>query len=450
METRIALWASSPVLRMFPVLLLSVVVPAVQLPPEIQADRHLLEAEKEIRERDFKGAKTSLDRILSLQVHHDLELPAEFFFRYAEVSNRLSLYEEAIQFVTKYLTLAGRAGQYYRAALELLSEAEAAAEVARKRAKAAAEAARKRAEEERKRAEAAAEAARKRAEEERKRAEAAAEAARKRAEEERKRAEAAAEAARKRAEEERKRAEAAAEAARKRAEEERKRAQSAVAAGAVPTCAGQAEGSGCWMELESRPVFCYVWNGYLEPDETVTWTGECSGGLAQGTGTLTWVWDRGQETIEATGFLQDGKRHGDWALRYADGRVQEGPYVDGKRHGNWVARFPNGEVREGPVLDGQVTGDWVFRFPDGRLAEGPVVDNKQQGDWVIRYSDGDVWEGPYLDGKRHGDWIIRDKKGRVWGGGSYEEGHKQGRWLERNSKGKKSKYKYVNGKQVYD
>ena len=98
---------------------------ALQLPPDMQADRYLLQAEEQIERRNFDAAKQSLDRILALQEQHGLELPEEFFFRYAEVVERLGLYDEAIESVTKYLTLAGRDGAHYRAALRLLNSAEA-------------------------------------------------------------------------------------------------------------------------------------------------------------------------------------------------------------------------------------------------------------------------------------------------------------------------------------
>ena len=98
---------------------------ALQLPPDMQADRYLLQAEEQIERRNFAAAKQSLDRILALQEQHGLELPQEFFFRYAEVVERLGLYDEAIESVTKYLTLAGRDGAHYRAALRLLNSAEA-------------------------------------------------------------------------------------------------------------------------------------------------------------------------------------------------------------------------------------------------------------------------------------------------------------------------------------
>ena len=98
---------------------------ALQLPPDMQADRYLLQAEEQIEKRNFAAAKQSLDRILALQDQHGLELPAEFFFRYAEVLQRLGLFDEAIESVTKYLTLAGRDGEHYREALRLLNSAEA-------------------------------------------------------------------------------------------------------------------------------------------------------------------------------------------------------------------------------------------------------------------------------------------------------------------------------------
>ena len=177
MKKRRKWWTSAVVSGVY-LWLLPVVVAALQLPPEIQADRYLLQAEKHIQEQNFESAKAAMDRILALEAEHGLKLPEEFFFRYAEVSDRLGLSGTVIDFLTKYLTLAGQDGEHYREALEMLNEAEAAVEAARKRAeeeRRRAEAARKRAEEERRRAEAAAEAAKRRAE-------AAAETARRRAE----------------------------------------------------------------------------------------------------------------------------------------------------------------------------------------------------------------------------------------------------------------------------
>ena len=165
------------------------------------------------------------------------------------------------------------------------------------------------------------------------------------------------------------------------------------------TCEGRPKGSACWMGLADRPE-CYLWNPNLQPGETATWTGECSGRLAHGTGTIAWVWDGGREISESTGRLEDGKRHGRWVERLVawDAKiVQEGPYENGKRHGDWVehTKYRSGDdysVHEGPYVDGEQHGQWVARFPDGRVWEGPIVKGASHGVWVTRDSDGRVEE----------------------------------------------------------
>ena len=100
--------------------------PAAQLSPEIQADRYLMQAEDRIQKQDFAGAKAALDHILELEAEQGLTLPEAFYFRHAEVAQRVGDHEEAIESVTRYLTVAGRDGEHYREALRLLNAAEAA------------------------------------------------------------------------------------------------------------------------------------------------------------------------------------------------------------------------------------------------------------------------------------------------------------------------------------
>lgn len=117
------------------------------------------------------------------------------------------------------------------------------------------------------------------------------------------------------------------------------------------TCDGQTEGTTCWLELAGQPG-CYVFTGHLLPDESDTWTGPCVEGLAHGTGTFTRVSSEGTRTI-ATGLIRNGKRHGQWVEREADGDVWEGPYVDGKRHGRWVFRSKYGRSLSEEYVNGE-------------------------------------------------------------------------------------------------
>lgn len=182
------------------------------------------------------------------------------------------------------------------------------------------------------------------------------------------------------------------------------RAESAALFQGEPKCAGRPKGAACWREL-SNQIGCHAWTSNHEPDAVVTWTAECSKGVAQGRGTLKWVWDEDQETVETTGRLRNGKRHGRWVMHWADGGVSEGTFSQGRRHGRWAERWTNGTVGEG-------------RYVKGR----------RQGRWVIRDGYGTTHEGSYRDGKQHGKWVAR-RDGRVVGEAKFVEG--KGRWIDK-------------------
>ena len=162
-----------------------------------------------------------------------------------------------------------------------------------------------------------------------------------------------------------------------------------------PECA--AKGTPDWTGVINKPN-CRVWVDCYVPDQTVTWSGTCSGGFADGQGTLEQ--SEGEGTHIGTGTYSNGKAHGRWVWRYASGQVQEGPFVDGKRHGRWVVRFAKGILAEaeGPFVDGEMLGRWVLRHANG-TSEGPLVDGKPHGRWVVRYRDGKVTETVYVDGR---------------------------------------------------
>ena len=210
------------------------------------------------------------------------------------------------------------------------------------------------------------------------------------------------------------------------------------------TCAGKSAGAECWMAVTDQSG-CYVWNPNLQPDETVSWTGGCAGGQAQGEGTVKWVWDSGKKSSESTGSLQHGKMHGPWVVRFANGSVHEGPYVEGKRHGQWVERFADGGAAEGSWVEDKRHGQWILRYPNGDVWRGPFVNGKRHGDWIERNADGTSRQGPYVEGIKQGDWVEHDDDGTSRRG-SYKEGEKNGQWVSLRSDG--SVYEegpYVNG-----
>ena len=93
-----------------------------QLPPEIMVDSYLVRAERLLAAKDYGAALNMMAKIVALQKEHDLRLPEEFPFKYARVALSAGSIEVALESVNRYLVAAGRGGEFYRPALELLDE----------------------------------------------------------------------------------------------------------------------------------------------------------------------------------------------------------------------------------------------------------------------------------------------------------------------------------------
>ena len=96
---------------------------AQELPSGIQMDRLMVQVDRQMAGGQYAAALRTLDRILALQAEHDLELPLAFWMKRAEAAVGAADYLEAIASATRYLEAAGREGEHYVAALELLDGA---------------------------------------------------------------------------------------------------------------------------------------------------------------------------------------------------------------------------------------------------------------------------------------------------------------------------------------
>ena len=97
---------------------------AVQLPPEVMVDKYLLQVTMLSEEKDYKGALEAMERVVALQKEHDLTMPEEFPFRYAQTALAAGSVQAAIDSANRYLIAVGREGKHYQEALELLVKAE--------------------------------------------------------------------------------------------------------------------------------------------------------------------------------------------------------------------------------------------------------------------------------------------------------------------------------------
>ena len=193
----------------------------------------------------------------------------------------------------------------------------------------------------------------------------------------------------------------------------KKRDLNRYALGLLLICLSTLASGGEWI---SDTHGCKLWNAFPRPGQSVTWSGACRDGYADGHGVAEWFKD-GQFTGRAEGDSVAGKRTGKGVVVWADGGRYEGDFVDGKRTGKGVFVGPNGNRYEGDVVEGPMpTGKGVFVWADGNRYEGDFVDGKRTGKGVFVWPNGGRYEGDFVDGKRNGKGVY------VWADGNRYEG----------------------------
>lgn len=137
--------------------------------------------------------------------------------------------------------------------------------------------------------------------------------------------------------------------------------------------------------------------GTQKPGITVTWSGGCVNGFAEGSGTQVWFKD-GVETSRYVGPVQAGARHGKGVITWSNGNRYEGDFVDDKRTGKGVYIWKNGDRYEGDFVNDQRTGKGVLTWQSGNRYEGDFVGGKRTGMGVYLTKAGLRKEGEFLDG----------------------------------------------------
>ena len=98
-------------------------VTSAQLPPNVLADKYLIQAEQLLEKKEYDAALSLLDKIIALQKEHGFALRDEFHFKHAKIAYAAGLIPTAIDAVSAYLST-GSEGEFYKEALALLIEAE--------------------------------------------------------------------------------------------------------------------------------------------------------------------------------------------------------------------------------------------------------------------------------------------------------------------------------------
>jgi hypothetical protein len=176
---------------------------------------------------------------------------------------------------------------------------------------------------------------------------------------------------------------------------------------------------------------CRVWNECPQHQQTIRWSGACSGGLAQGRGRLEWFRAgkaQAQAFVEAP--FRDGRANGRGVATVLGGTRYEGDFVDGAATGRGVMTWANNRNRyEGDFVDDEWTGRGVYTFPNGDRYEGEYVNSKRNGRGVATWVNGDRYEGNYVEGRAHGFGTYRRASGETytgsWTNGCFSQGNRR-------------------------
>ena len=126
-----------------------------------------------------------------------------------------------------------------------------------------------------------------------------------------------------------------------------------LASAAVAAEADHVEGN--WLADSSSG--CRIWNPAPVKNETVSWSGACREGLAEGHGVVQWFQDN-QQIARYEGELRKGIRTGSGAVTIG-GLRYKGQFRDGKAHGvgqvefeghNFTGIWNDGCFREGNTV----------------------------------------------------------------------------------------------------
>jgi hypothetical protein len=124
---------------------------------------------------------------------------------------------------------------------------------------------------------------------------------------------------------------------------------------------------------------CKVANPFPRPGESITWSGECKNGFAQGQGVLQWYLN-GQEDDRYEGTLDMGWAEGHGVLSRGDGGKYDGEWKQSMQHGKGRYEAPDGSWYEGQWKMGKPHGQGQYRRPDGKIFIGVWIDGVYEGD----------------------------------------------------------------------
>jgi len=173
----------------------------------------------------------------------------------------------------------------------------------------------------------------------------------------------------------------------------------------VPAMAQPAKTAEADWIVDSR-TGCRMWNPQPNANETITWSGACPGGFANGHGVEQWYVD-GKPYERTEGEMRDGRWNGRAVQTMADGSTYDGEWRDGQKTGQGTQLAANGARYDGEWQNSQRHGRGTQTFPSGLRYEGEWQHNRPNGHGKATKG-GDTFEGTWREGcfVKGDQWVI--------------------------------------------
>jgi hypothetical protein len=169
---------------------------------------------------------------------------------------------------------------------------------------------------------------------------------------------------------------------------------------------------------------CRIWKPAARPNWSMTWSGLCRDGVADGQGISRWSAD-GHPIVKYEGEYRAGKLNGKGVMTWPDGDRCAAVWRDDKRNGQGVYTWADGDRYAGDYRDDKMTGHGVYSFASGNRYEGEFLNDRFDGQGVKTWTTGERYEGEWRDGKANGSGTLVTRGGTYkgfWSDGCFDAG----------------------------
>ena len=163
---------------------------------------------------------------------------------------------------------------------------------------------------------------------------------------------------------------------------------------------------------------CRVWNPEPQPNETVTWSGSCPNGVANGFGVEQWFQD-GRPSNRIEGVYRDGKLGGMVTIQYPNGSSYSGEFRDNRFNGEGTYTWKSGDRYVGHFEAGKRQGNGTYFYASGNKYVGEFRDGKREGRGTFFFANGSKYIGEYRNSKRNGQGTMYRADGTISASGKW-------------------------------